>query len=69
MTTVYIDNEPYVADLRVRLVREAPDRKTDNVLYYFTPEEILSVKKADASSYPVKRRAPHIVFKDSASAE
>lgn len=69
MTTVYIDNEPYVADLRVRLVREAPDKKTDNVLYYFTPEEILNVKKADASSYPVKRRAPHVVFKDSASAK
>ena len=67
MTTVYIDNEPYVVDMRVRLVREAPGKETDNVLYYFTPEEIMSVEKADASSYPVKRRAPHIVFKDSAS--
>ena len=48
MTTVYIDNEPYVVDMRVRLVRESSGKETDNVLYYFTPEEILSVKKAGA---------------------
>ena len=48
MTTVYVDNEPYVVNMRVRLVQEAPGKETDNVLYYFTPEEILSVKKAGA---------------------
>ena len=67
MTTVYIDNEPYVVDLRVRLVREAAGKETDNVLYYFTPEEIMSVKKADASSPTVQRRRAAHGFRDSAS--
>ena len=68
MTTVYIDNEPYVVDMRVRLVREAPGKETDNVLYYFTPEEIVSVEKADASSLSGKRHAFTAHGGDSASA-
>jgi len=68
MTTVYIDNEPYVVDMRVRLVREAPGKETDNVLYYFTPEEIVSVKKAETSSRSGKRRALTAHGGDSASA-
>lgn len=57
MTTIYIDNEPYVVDMRVQLVQQAPGQNTDNVLYYFTPEEILSVEKAETSSPSGKRRA------------
>ena len=48
MTTVYIDNQPYVVDMRVRLVQQTTNSKTGNVLYYFTPEEIVTVKKIDA---------------------
>lgn len=46
MTTVYIDNQPYTVDMRVRVY----DEKTGggNTLYYFTPEEIITTKKVDA---------------------
>lgn len=57
MTTVYIDNQPYVVDMRVRLVQQTPSSDTENVLYYFTPEEIVTVKKIDADLPTGKRRA------------
>ena len=43
MTTVYIDNQPYVVDMRVRVYDEASGG--ENRLYYFTPEEIVTIKK------------------------
>ena len=57
MTTVYIDNQPYSVDMRVRLVQQTPNSETANVLYYFTPEEIVSVEKIDANLPTGKRRA------------
>lgn len=47
MTTVYIDNQPYVVDMRVR-VYDAPSGG-ENRLYYFTPEEIVTTKKVGAN--------------------
>lgn len=58
---------PHVVDMRVRLVQEAPGKKTDNVLYYFTPEEIVSIEKVDTSSPTVQRRALHMMFGESVS--
>lgn len=69
MTTVYIDSEPYVVDMRVRLVQEAPGKNADNVLYYFTPEEIVYVKKAETSSRSGKRHAFTAHGGDSVSAD
>ena len=66
-TTAYIDNEPYSVEMRVKLVQEAPGKNVDNVLYYYTPEEIVSIEKVDTSSPTVKRRAPHISFGESVS--
>lgn len=59
-TTVYIDNAPYEVDMRVRIVQETPNADQNNVLYYLTPEEILTVKKVDTNSPTVERRAPNI---------
>ena len=47
MTTVYIDNQPYSVDMRVR-VYDAP-AGGENRLYYFTPEEIVTTKKVGAN--------------------
>lgn len=69
VTTVYIDGAPHVVDMRVRLVQEAPGKATDNVLYYFTPEEIVSIEKVDTSSPTAQRRALRILFGESASTE
>lgn len=44
-TTVYIDGDPYLVDMRVKLVEEVPGKGVDNVLYYFTPEEILTIDR------------------------
>ena len=47
MTTVYIDDQPYSVDMRVR-VYDAPSGG-ENRLYYFTPEEIVTTKKVGAN--------------------
>lgn len=47
MTTVYIDNQPYSVDMRVR-VYDAP-AGGENKLYYFTPEEIVTTRKVGAN--------------------
>ena len=58
MTTVYIDNVPYVVDMRVRIVqRRAGDTAADNVLYYLTPETITTIKKADGGTSAAGRHA------------
>ena len=57
MTTIYIDGMPYLVDMRVKLVQEAPGRGTDNVLYYFTPEEILTIEKVGTTPPTGERRA------------
>ena len=46
MTTVYIDNQPYSVDLRVRVYDDPAGG--ENRLYYFTPEEIVTTKKVGA---------------------
>ena len=56
-TTVYIDGVPHEVDMRVRLVQEKPGAQQDNVLYYFTPEELLTIKKVDTASPTGERRA------------
>lgn len=56
-TTVYIDGAPYEVDMRVRLVQEKPGASQDNVLYYYTPEELIAIKKVDAGSPTGERRA------------
>ena len=45
MTTVYIDGVPYSVDMRVKLVEEKPGSELDNVLYYYSPEEIVKIEK------------------------
>ena len=47
MTTVYIDNQPYVVDMRVRVYDALSGG--GNRLYYFTPEEIVTAKKIGAN--------------------
>ena len=44
-TTVYIDNIPFIVNMRVRV----SDQKSGNgnTLYYFTPEAIEVAKKGD----------------------
>lgn len=51
----------------VRLVQEAPGKKTDNVLCYFTPEGIVSIEKVDTFSPTAQRHALRIPFGESAS--
>ncbi len=57
MTTVYIDGEPYSVDMRVKLVEEKPGSGADNVLYYYSPEEILTIEKVGPKTPTVERRA------------
>lgn len=47
LTTVYIDNQPYVVDMRVRVYDDPSGG--ENRLYYFTPEEIVTTKKVGAN--------------------
>ena len=56
-TTVYIDGAPYEIDMRVRLVQENARSSQDNVLYYFTPEEVVTIKKVDTTPPTGERRA------------
>ena len=56
-TTVYIDGAPHEVDMRVRLVQENANSAQDNVLYYFTPEEVVSIKKVDTAPPTGERRA------------
>lgn len=56
-TTVYIDGSPYEIDMRVRLVQENANSAQDNVLYYFTPEEVVSIKRVDTAPPTGERRA------------
>ena len=56
-TTVYIDGSPYEVDMRVRLVQENANSAQDNVLYYFTPEEVVSIKRVDTAPPTGERRA------------
>lgn len=56
-TTVYIDGSPYEIDMRVRLVQENASSAQDNVLYYFTPEEVVSIKKVGTAPPTGERRA------------
>lgn len=56
-TTVYIDGAPFEVDMRVRLVEETAGQGADNVLYYFTPEEILGIKKVDTQPPTGERHA------------
>lgn len=56
-TTVYIDGSPYEIDMRVRLVQENARSAQDNVLYYFTPEEVVSIKKVGTAPPTGERRA------------
>ena len=56
-TTVYIDNQPYMVDMRVKLVQKSPDQNTDNILYYFTPEEIVTIEKVGTNPPTGERRA------------
>ena len=56
-TTVYIDGSPYEIDMRVRLVQENARSAQDNVLYYFTPEEVVSIKRVDTAPPTGERRA------------
>lgn len=44
-TTVYIDGATYEVKMRVKLGEQVPGKGVDNVLYYFTPEEILTIEK------------------------
>lgn len=59
MTTVYIDGEPYSVDMRVKLVEEKPGSGPDNVLYYYSPEEILTIEKVGPGA-PVERHALNV---------
>ena len=56
-TTVYIDGVPYEVNMRVKLVQPSVDSDVSNVLYYFTPDEAISVKKAGTSEPAAGRRA------------
>ncbi len=56
-TTVYIDGAPHEVDMRVRLVQENANSAQDNVLYYFTPEEVVSIKKVGTAPPTGERRA------------
>ena len=56
-TTVYIDGAPHEVDMRVRLGQENANSAQDNVLYYFTPEEVVSIKKVDTAPPTGERRA------------
>ena len=57
MTTVYIDGVPYSVDMRVKLVEERPGSGPDNVLYYYSPEEIVKIEKVGSKAPTVERRA------------
>jgi hypothetical protein len=57
MTTVYIDNVPYIVDMRVRVAETGVGTHSNNVLYYFSPEEITTIKKADGSTPAAGRHA------------
>ncbi len=56
-TTVYIEGAPYEVKMRVRLVEEKPGKGADNVLYYFSPEEILTIERVGATPSTYGRRA------------
>ena len=58
LTTVYIDNQPYVVDMRVRVYDDTSGG--ENRLYYFTPEEIVTTKKVEAEPPTVGRHATNI---------
>ena len=57
MTTVYIDNAPYLVDMRVRVAEQGLGTDAENRLYYFTPEEIVSVKSLDGNTPAGERHA------------
>ena len=56
-TTVYIEGAPYEVKMRVRLVEEKPGKGADNVLYYFSPEEILTIERVGTTPPTYGRRA------------
>ena len=56
-TTVYIDGAPYLVDMRARLIEEVQGKGVDNVLYYFTPEEIITIERVGTESPTDERRA------------
>ena len=56
-TTVYIDNVPYEVDMRVRLIQQNARSPQENVLYYFTPEEIVTIEKVGTNPPTGERRA------------
>lgn len=58
MTTVYIDNQPYTVDMRVRVYDEQSGG--GNTLYYFTPEEIITTRKVEVNPPTVGRHATNI---------
>ena len=58
MTTVYIDSQPYVVDMRVRVYDEASGG--ENRLYYFTSEEIITMRKVETNPPTVGRHATNI---------
>lgn len=57
MTTVYIDSAPYIVDMRVRVAEAGVGTHSNNVLYYFSPEEITTIEKADGSTPAAGRHA------------
>ena len=50
ITSVYIDGTPMVVDMRVRVVQQERGGDSNNVLYYFTPEEINIIKESGSTS-------------------
>ena len=61
-TTVYIDNIPYVVDMRVRVEDEQSGGA--NRLYHFTPEAISVTRKNDGTTSTVGRRATNVHSSD-----
>ena len=62
MTTVYLDGDPYIVDMRVRV----DDEKSggNNRLYHFTPEAILVAKGNDGTASAAGRRATSVHSSD-----
>ena len=60
MTTVYIDNTPYLVDMRVRVLQQQNNAPLEHTLYHFTPEAMTLIKQDDGGTSTTGRHASSI---------
>lgn len=66
-TSFYIDDIPYYADIKVKVVQGKNGADPQNVVYFLEPEEITAIKRVDAPSPTGALLERNIVFRDGTS--